>query len=41
MSRQYYLQLASVWNDMADRLAQIELPKIATLAFCGDSSKEP
>lgn len=33
MSRQYYLELASVWNDMANRVAQIELPEIATLAF--------
>lgn len=41
MSRQYYLQLASVWNDMANRMAQIDLPKIATLAFVAIHPKEP
>jgi hypothetical protein len=41
MSRQYYLQLASVWNDMANRMAPIELPEIATLAFVAIHLQEP
>jgi hypothetical protein len=39
VSRQYYLQLVGVWNDMARRVAQIEVPGVATLGFCDDSSK--
>ena len=40
MSRQYYFQLASVWNDMANRMAPIEPPEIATLAFVAIYLKE-